>query len=177
MADEVEETEEVEEGGFPFRSQLHVHEGQVAWLASEKGFDADEVDDDGAAVWSAAEIVAAAYATRVEWRKTSTYRELVEEHRQVAEAEAAQRAEAAAARKAEREAAAKAAAKAAKEAKESEGEKPAATKATKATKAAKPATKATKATKATTGGAKPAARRGRRGAAATKPAGEEDPFA
>jgi len=129
---EVEETEE--EGGL--RSQMFKHEGQVAFINEQYGIDLDEL--------SAAEILAYGYATRVAWRKTDTYRELVESHK-------AEASEAAAAAKAEREAAREARAAAKAEAAAAKAAAPAAPaqKATKATAAKKAPAKAAAPTKAT----------------------------
>lgn len=142
------EPEVEEEGGL--RSQMFKHEAQVEYINEEYGVDLDTL--------SAAEIIAYAYATRVAWRKTDTYRNLVEAHKGEAAAEAA-------AKKAEREAAAKARAeaKAAKAAEAAAAPAAPAQKATKATaakkaqKAAAPtkATRATKASKAAASGDNP----------------------
>lgn len=132
MADEVQE----EEGGL--RSQMWKHEAMVSWLNEQEGVDLDTL--------SAAEIIAYAFARRVEWRKSDTYRNLVASHATEAEAareaKAAERAEAAAARKAAKEA--EAAEKAA--AKETDAA-PSKAAAKKAAAAAKPVAKAAKATK------------------------------
>lgn len=139
------EEEVTEEGGL--RSQMYKHEGQVAFINEKYDINLDEL--------SAAEIIAYAYATRVEWRKTDTYKELISSHAEEAEkereAKALARAEAAAAKKAEKEA--EAAAKAEKAAAAEKA--PAATKAAKATKTPAKATKATKATKKASGGDSP----------------------
>jgi hypothetical protein len=138
MADEEVEQEE---GGLGLKSQLWKHEAMVEWLESVKEYgDLSE--------YSPGEIVAIAFAHRVEWRKSDEYQNLVIEHREQAEAERADRAAAREAAKAEK-AAEREAAKAAKEAAEAaktDGKETA--KATKATKAAKPAAKKT-ATRAT----------------------------
>ncbi len=119
---------EEEEGGL--RSQMFKHEAQVEWINGEYGINLDEL--------SAAEIIAYAYATRVAWRKTDTYRGLVDARKVEAASEAA-------AKKAAREAAA--AAKAA--AKAAEPAAAPAQKATKATAAKKAPAKAAAPTKAT----------------------------
>lgn len=142
----VQEPEVEEEGGL--RSQMFKHEAQVEWINEEYGINLDEL--------SAADIIAYAYATRVAWRKTDTYRGLVAERKTEAASEAA-------AKKAAREAAAaaKAAAKAAEAAAApaapaQKATKAAATKKAPA-KAAAPAkaTRATKASKAAASGDNP----------------------
>lgn len=133
MAEEVE----AEEGGL--RSQLWKHEAMVEWINEAEGVDLDTL--------SAAEVIAYAFARRVAWRQSDTYRELVAEHATNIEAEreakAQERAEAKAAKDAE-----KAAAKAAEAAKADTAKStPAAKKAASTTKPVAKATK--KATKAT----------------------------
>lgn len=102
---ETEAVEETTEESGP-RSQMWKHEAMVTWLESENDVDLSEA--------SAAEVIALAFAQRVPWRKSDTYRNLVESH--AAEADAAREAKAAereAAKVArEEEKAAKAAAKA-----------------------------------------------------------------
>lgn len=138
MADE----ETTEEGGL--RSQMWKHTAMVDFINERDGVTLDEL--------SAADIIAYAFARRVEWRQSDTYRELVESHKATAQEEKAAKAEAraaaAAAKKAEQEAAKAAKAEAAEKA-------PAAAKATKATKTPAKATKATKATKKAAGGESP----------------------
>lgn len=154
MAEEVEETEDEEAAPAGARSQLWKHEAQVEWYKETYGIDLEKDH-------SAAEIIAAAYATRVEWRKSDTYKELVAEYEAEKEEEKERKAAEAEERAAERKA--KADEKAAK-AKSKEGEdkpKPSGRKG-----AAKKAAAAKKAP------AKKAARRGR-GAKATS---EDDPF-
>jgi hypothetical protein len=108
---ETETAEEAAARAIGARSQLAVHEGQVEYLRGE-GVDVDNL--------SPAELIAAAYATRNEWRRTDAYRTVkaASTTEKAAEREAAKaaRAEAVAAKKAERDAAkaAKAAEKAAK---------------------------------------------------------------
>jgi len=126
------EPEVEEEGGL--RSQMFKHEAQVDFINGKYGIDLDTM--------SAAEIIAYAYATRVEWRKTDTYRNLVESRKGEAAAEAAAKKAAAAAAR-EAKAAAKATEAAAAPAQKAT--KAAATKKAPA-KAAAP-TKATRATK------------------------------
>lgn len=123
MAEEVEEQEQ------GLRSQLWKHEAMVEWINENDGVDLDTL--------SAAEVIAYAFARRVAWRQSDTYRKLVASHKAEAEAEKAER-------KAERKAKAEA------EAKAKAKEKPKTGKGTK--KAAK---KATKATKKTAGGEDP----------------------
>lgn len=147
-AAEVEETVEEEEGGL--RSQLFKHEAQAEWINGEYGIDLDELP--------ASEIIAYAYATRVAWRKTDTYKELVSEHKGAA-AEAAETKKIAAAAKAAEKAAAKAEAAAAKEA---------------VTEAPAPAKKATKATATKATPAPQKATRARKGTAAA--AAADSPF-
>lgn len=128
MADE----EVVEEGGVATRSQMWKHEAMVEWLESEKGYELV-----GA---SPAEVIAAAFAHRVEWRKSDTYQDLVTQHAEAAEAareERRQARELAAEQRAQERAAAKA-------------EKEAASKSKTEGKATAKATKATKTTKKTT---------------------------
>ena len=124
------ETEVEEEGGL--RSQMWKHEAMVDWINANDGVDLDTL--------SAADIIAYAFARRVEWRKSDTYRSLVEEYRQSAAEESAQRKAAAAAAKAERDAAKAAEAKAT----------PAPAKATKTAAKKAAATKATPAPKKAT---------------------------
>lgn len=131
MADE----EVTEEGGT--RSQMYKHEGQVEFINEKYGIDLDQL--------TASEIIAYAYATRVEWRQSDTYKELVEAHKESAAAEAAEKKAAREKAAAEKKAAAEAEA-AAKAEKATKAEKTPA-KATKATKTPAKATKATKATK------------------------------
>lgn len=117
------ETTEAEEGGV--RSQMWKHEAMVEWVNSESNVDLDAM--------SAAEVIAYAFAKRVAWRKSDTYRTLVDGHSEsVAEAKAAEKL----ARDEERAAKAevKAAEKAAADAAAAEKAEP--QKATKATKAA-----------------------------------------
>lgn len=122
-----EEQEEVEGGP---RSQMWKHEAMVSWINKEFDVDLDKM--------SAAEVIAYAFAHRVAWRKSDTYKSLVAERADVVAAEKAERqAEKEAEREAKKEA--KAAEKAAKAAK---AEKAPAAKATKA-----PAKKAAKSTK------------------------------
>ncbi len=110
MADEVEEAEAAIPG---LRSQTAVHEGQIAWIESEYGIDVS--------TYSAAEVLAVGYATRVAWRQTEAYQEakasLSEAREAAAEEKRIAREEAAAER-----AAAKEAKEAEKAAKASEGE-------------------------------------------------------
>jgi hypothetical protein len=135
MADEEVEQEE---GGLGLKSQLWKHEAMVGWLEESKEYgDLSE--------YSPGEIVAIAFAHRVEWRKSDEYQNLVMEHREQAESERAERAAAREAAKAEK-AAEREAAKAAKEA--AEAAKTDGKETAKATKAAKPAAKKT-ATRAT----------------------------
>lgn len=111
------------------RSQMAIHEGQVAYIESEKGVDLSKL--------SPAEVIAHAYATRVAWRQTDDYKAI---RASAAESRAAD-AEARKAAAAERKAA---------KAKAEKASKPAAKKATKApAKKATGAKRATKATKAT----------------------------
>lgn len=146
------ENEEVEEG-VPSRSQIWKHEGMVEWLESVKEYDFSEAEP--------AEVIAAAFAHRVEWRRSEAYQNIVAEHQEAAEAA---RAERAAQREAEKEArqaaaAAKAAEKEAAEKAKTDGKTTA--KATKGTTAKATTTKAT--------------RKGTR--KATAGAGASDPFA
>lgn len=117
---EAQETEAAEETGL--RSQMWKHEDLAGYLTEEGLIDAES---------SQAEVIAAAFAKRNEYRRSDRYTELVEEHR--AEAEQAKEAKAAARAKAkaEREAAAA----------EAKAEKEAAKAAAKADKEAKPAKK------------------------------------
>lgn len=135
--------ETVEEGStVGARSSLVIHQGQVDWLESEHGLDMSSL--------SPAEVIAAAYATRVAWRKTEAYQaaklaqaEVNEEGKaELAAAKEAAKAERQAERdrKAEEREAAKAAKAAEKEAQK--GEAP-------ATTATKPAAKKATAKKAT----------------------------
>lgn len=127
------EEEVSEEGGL--RSQMWKHSAMVDFINKR-----DDVDLD---TMTAAEIIAYAFARRVEWRQSETYQEIVEAHKATAQEEKAAKAEARAAA-----AAAKAAEKEAEKATKAEKAEKAPAKATKATKTPAKATKATKATKA-----------------------------
>jgi hypothetical protein len=151
MADEVEEVE-----GTGLRSQMWKHEAMVEWLSEVKEYgDLSE--------WSPAEVIAIAFAHRNEWRRTDTYRNLVESH--AAEAEEARAAKAAAR---EEEKAAKAAEREAAKA-EKEAAKAAAAEGKETAKATKPA--AGKATKAPAKAVRKASK-----ATAKRSASTEDPF-
>lgn len=118
------EATESEEGGS-LRSHMYKHEAMVQWL-----------EEQGHAVSNAtpAEVIAIAFAKRVEWRKSDTYRSLVEgRSEQLASEKAARQQEREQAREARK--AEKAAARAAKKSEPKEKAAPA--KAVKATKAAK----------------------------------------
>lgn len=131
MAAEAEAEEEVRIPGA--RSQMAVHEAQVTYLEETYGVDLS--------TYSAAEIIAIAYATRVEWRQTEIYHEvkngLGETREAEKEAKRLEREEAAAVKAAEREA------KAAEKAAKADGAEKPAGKTSKATaKKAAPAKKA-----------------------------------
>jgi hypothetical protein len=136
--------ENEEETGGP-RSQMWKHEAMVEWLNEQYGVDLDTL--------SAAEIIAYAFAKRVEWRRTDIYRNLVNSRAETVEAEKAAKAEERAKAAAERKAAKEAEKAAAKEAAAAEGAKSpaAAKKAAAATKTVTKATKATKSAKKATG--------------------------
>jgi hypothetical protein len=110
------------------RSQMHIHEAQVAWIQSDKGVDLSTL--------SPAEVIAWAYATRVEWRSTDRYQTVKTEAREAAERERSERKAATEAARAEAkakrdaEAAEKKAAREAEAAKKADGK----TEAKKATK-------------------------------------------
>jgi hypothetical protein len=90
------------------RSQMFKHRAMVEWLTSTKGMPADA---------DQATVISFAFAYRVEWRRSDTYRNLVQEYNASAEArekEAAAAREAAKAQKAQEREAAKAAKEAAK---------------------------------------------------------------
>jgi len=162
VADDEEVEVEEEDGSVIGRSQIWKHEAQVLWLLEVKEIDCDEL--------TPAEIIAVAYSTRVEWRKSETYSDLVAEHTEEARAEATAKKEAAAERKAK--AAAEKAEKAERKSKEEADNKAKAAGAVE-----KKAARATKASAAKKTAAKSAAkstgsRRGRGRAAAA----EEDPF-
>lgn len=122
------EEAEAQEGGL--RSQMYKHEAMVEWVNEQYGVDLDTL--------SAAEVIAYAFASRVEWRKSDEYKGVVEAHAEEAAAAKEEKAKARAAKAAE-----------AKAEKASAKKEAAPKKAAKATKAAKKtAKKATKASKA-----------------------------
>jgi hypothetical protein len=69
---ELEEEVEAEEGGG-FRSQMWKHEAMVEWLNEQVG---EDIND-----YSAAQIIALAFAQRVSWRKSDEYQELISEYK------------------------------------------------------------------------------------------------
>jgi hypothetical protein len=151
MAVKEQEIEEAEAEEVALRSQIWKHEAMVEWLNEQFEIDLDSLP--------AAEVIAYAFAKRVEWRKSNDYLSLVDDYR----TETAQRKE--------QEAAAREAAKLEKEA-EKAAEKAAAAEADEDGDSEPPA-KTGRAKKAAATPAAPtkATRKGKASA------GEESPFA
>lgn len=163
MTEEIEGTEDTESA----RSQMWKHEAMVQWLESEHGADFDSM--------TAADVIAMAFAKRVEWRKSQTYADLLNDRAEVVAAEKVAKAEQREAVKAERAAVREAEAAKKAAAKEAEAAERAAAKAAKAEQAPAPATKATRAAKATKAPAKAAAKAPTKATRATK-AAADSPF-